>query len=164
MLKALAIKGLTTLLGASLASSGLAAAGVPGVPNPVAAVVEVATNGPDTQGSHEGDLPEEAEAGQETADQKKTAAECTAENAKAQGDDATRQQGEFDPKCEGLTDVPDQAADEGKEHSDSGPDTASEHQPTDVPDADSNPSSDAPDGQTEDVPNGQPTDTPTGKP
>lgn len=183
MLKGMAIKALTTLLGASLASSGLAYAGVPGVPNPVKAVVEAASGGPDTQQGPEGELPQQAEDGQLTAEEKKQAAkeytddmrawsDCVAGNAEAQGDDETRQEGEFDPAAEcgerpdpsdyGLTEVPDQAADEGAENSDSGPGSASEHEPTDVPDADGNPSSNAPDGQPEDVPDGQPADAPTG--
>lgn len=103
-------------------------------------------------------LPEEAVAGKETADQKRSAAEayaaavrewtaCVAGNAGAHGDDQsgddTRQPGAFDPRegCDerpdpsdyGLTTVPDQASDEAQPGSERDENEADEQRPAELP-------------------------------
>lgn len=112
---------------------------VPGLPDNDRPAAEESANG------ENGDLPDEAVEGQETADEKRTAAEeytdavqawtdCVSENAAAQGDDTTRTTGEFDPRGDcgdrpspedfGLTEAPDQADDEGVENSEEGRENA----------------------------------------
>lgn len=113
---------------------------VPGLPDSGQAVVEQQDEVDSQNG--EGDLPDEAVEGQQTAEEKQAAATdytaavrewtgCVSENAAAQGDDETRTTGSFDPRegCGdrpepgdfGLTAVPPQAADEGQEHGEDGP-------------------------------------------
>ncbi len=189
MLKAAIIQKLVVgVLGATLASSGLAYAGVSGVPNPVQAVVDAATQNDDVESAdveatdevegEESDLPQEAEDGQATAQQKREGAEgytaavrewttCVKEAAEAQGSDETRTEEAFDPKAAcgerpqpqnfGLTEVPDQASEEGKQHSEEGQqkgsDVRTEHQPDDAPDQDQGGSSNETSGQSTDTPN-----------
>lgn len=120
MLKATLLKQIVGLvLGASLASSGLAYAGVEGAPNPVRSVVDLASSNDETENDENGDefgtststaeTPDEAAEGQQTAQEKRDAAkaftdamrdwtDCVKQNAQAQGDEETRTEDSFDPR------------------------------------------------------------------
>lgn len=138
------VTGKVVLTGAVAAASvgGLHAGDVvdvPGLPDNDPPAAEESANG------ENGELPDDAVEGQETAEEKRQAAEdyttavrdwtdCVTENAAAQGDETTRTTGEFDPAEEcgdrpspedfGLTEVPDQADEEGVENSEEGRENA----------------------------------------
>ncbi len=139
------VTGKVVLTGAVAAASvgGLHAGDVvdvPGLPDNDPTAVEQAENGNDADGQND-DLPDDAVEGQQTAEEKQAAAEayttavrdwtdCVSENAAAQGDETTSTTGEFDPRSEcddrptpqdfGLTEVPDQADQEGVENGEEG--------------------------------------------
>lgn len=169
----LAAAGLAAVLG----MSGLAYAGVPFVPNPVKAVVDVTTDGDENaEAEHEGDLPEGAQEGKATAEAKRDAAkrfseamqvwtDCVAEKAPQQEESGA--EGDFDPEAacdpkpnpqdeefDPLTEPP---AEQGQAGQEQGEQMRQEHQPPDTPDEESHPS-----GQ--DHPTGPPDGTPGGPP
>lgn len=146
--------GKVAVTGAVAAASvgGMHAADVVDVPvlpsNDPVAVEQVETTETTTETESENEakvdgeeLPDEAVAGQATAEEKKAAADgftqairdwtaCVSGNAEAQEDEETREEGAFDPRegCDdrpdphdsGLTETPDQASDEGTENSEDG--------------------------------------------
>lgn len=131
------------VLGTAVAAAsvgGLHAAGavdVPGLPDQVEHAAEQ-----EVEHANNGDLPEDAVAGQKTGEAKREAAaayteavrewaDCLSQNAAAQGDESTRTSDGLDPRDDcgdhpdpadfGLTSVPDQATDEGQSHADEDP-------------------------------------------
>lgn len=146
------VTGKVVLTGAVAAASvgGLHAGDVvdvPGLPDndpPAAEQAENGSNENDVDGQND-DRPDDAVEGQQTAEEKQAAAEayttavqdwtdCVSENAAAQGDETTSTTGEFDPRSEcddrptpedfGLTEVPDQADQEGVENGEDGRENA----------------------------------------
>lgn len=146
------VTGKVVLTGAVAAASvgGLHAGDVvdvPGLPDNDPPAVEQAENGNNENDvdDQNGDLPDEADKGQQTAEEKQAAAEayttavqdwadCVSENAAGQGDETTSTTGEFDPRSEcddrptpqdfGLTEVPDQADQDGVENGEEGRENA----------------------------------------
>lgn len=144
------VTGKVVLTGAVAAASvgGLHAGDVvdvPGLPDNDPPAAEQAANADDNADAQNDDLPDEATEGQQTAEEKQAAAEayttavqdwtdCVSEHAAAQGDETTSTTGEFDPRSEcddrptpqdfGLTEVPDQADQDGVENSEEGRENA----------------------------------------